>query len=83
MAAATRSWSLRCITGDKAREGPEVLRMPVAGTGQIQKVTAGFTVPAGCPAQQLALVGQAGEFPVAINVTLRDLDMRAGGSARP
>lgn len=83
-AGPTLFWSLRCVTGDKAREGAEILRMLVAGTGQVQKPAAGFTVPAaGCPAQQLALVGQAGEFPVAINVTLRDLDMRPGGSSRP
>lgn len=71
-------WSLRCKT-----DGFEILRMPIVGAGQVQKVAAAFTVPAGCPAQQLALVGQAGEFPTAINVTLRDLNVRAGGASRP
>lgn len=79
-------WSLRCKTTGtttSTTEGAEILRMPVAGTGQVQKVAANFTVPAGCPAQQLALVGQAGEFPVAVTVTLRDLTLSAGASARP
>lgn len=78
-AGPTLYWSVRCATGDKS----ELKRIMAAGTGQTRRVASDFTVPAGCPAQQLALVGDAGEFPVAINATLRDLDLRSGGQRAP
>ncbi len=72
-AGPTLYWSVRCATGDRT----ELKRIVVAGSGQSRRVSSDFTVPGGCPAQQLALIGDAGEFPVAINVTLRNLDLRS------
>ena len=78
-AGSTLYWSVRCVTGDKA----ELMRVAVAGTGQSRRIAGGFTVSAGCPAQQLALMGDAGEFPATLNVTLRDLDLRAVAGRQP
>jgi hypothetical protein len=65
-------WSLRCATGSKT----ELMNTAVVGTGTRHRVAAGFTVPSNCPAQQLTLTGNAGEFPAPVNVVLRDLEMR-------
>jgi len=78
-AGATLYWSLRCANNDKL----EPMRAVVKGEGPLRALVANFTVPAGCPAQRLTLVGEAGEFPVAINVTLRNLDLGAVSGSRP
>jgi hypothetical protein len=77
-AGPSMSWSLRCLTGSKT----ELMNAAVAGTGARQRVATAFTVPSNCPAQQLALIGTAGEFPAPVNVTLRDLDMRPTTGSR-
>lgn len=72
-AGSALSWSVQCATGSKA----PLMSLTLTGTGTPHRLGARFTVPAGCPAQRLALTGEAGEFPVPMNVTLRDLDLRA------
>jgi hypothetical protein len=72
-------WSLRCDTDEK----DELVNLPVIAIGERRRVAARFTVPSGCPAQQLVLAGNAGEFPAPINITLRDLRIRkAQGTTR-
>lgn len=71
-------WSLRCANDAKA----ELMRLPVKGTGPRRAIAAAFTVTPACPAQRLTLVGEAGEFPSPINVTVRDLDLRAVPGSR-
>jgi hypothetical protein len=72
------AWTLKCVPGGKA----ELLNVVATATGTPNRVAAAFTVPSGCPAQQLTLVGNGGEFPAPITLTLRDLDMRAAGATR-
>lgn len=72
------SWSLRCATGAK----PELMNLSATATGASRRTAASFTVPAGCAAQQLALIGGAGEFPAPITLMLRDLDLRPAGTVR-
>ncbi|WP_242137996.1 hypothetical protein [Sphingomonas sp. TREG-RG-20F-R18-01] len=72
-AGSSLAWTLQCATGGKA----QLLKLVLAGTGTPHRAAARFTVPANCPAQRLALIGEAGEFPVPINATLRDLDLHA------
>jgi hypothetical protein len=71
-AGPTLTWSLRCANGAKT----ELMNTAVVGTGTRHRVAASFAVPSNCPAQQLTLTGNAGEFPAPVNVSLRDLDMR-------
>lgn len=72
-------WSLRCANNDKV----ELMHAPVKGAGPRRAIIANFTVPAGCPAQRLTLTGEAGEFPVTVSATLRDLDLAAVLGNRP
>lgn len=71
-AGSSLAWSLRCATG---KDVP-LMTVPLSGTGTRHRVTATATVPSNCVAQRLVLTGEAGEFPVPMNVTLRDLDLR-------
>lgn len=74
------SWTLICQSGSKAVL--MTIDLPTKATSG-RRMAATFTVPAGCPAQRLALSGIAGEFPAPINATLRSLALRpAGSSAR-
>jgi hypothetical protein len=66
------SWSLRCVSGSKA----ELMSLAVISNGTRHRVGAGIVVPSGCPAQQLALIGNAGDFPTPIDASFRDLDLR-------
>lgn len=75
---ATLYWSLRCANDGKV----EPMHMVVKGDGPPRALVSQFTVPAGCPAQSLALIGEAGEFPVTINVTVRDLELAAASEGR-
>jgi tetratricopeptide (TPR) repeat protein len=75
-AGPTLAWTLRCAA-PKGDSGPELMNAVVAATGMPHRETAGFTVPANCPAQRLALSGNAGEFPTPMSVTLRDLALQA------
>lgn len=72
------AWSLRCATGGKT----ELMALPAPATGKPHRIAAGVTVPAGCPAQNLVLTGNPGEFPAPVTLTLRDLDLRPSGAAR-
>ena len=74
----TLSWTLKCVSGSKAN----LLDVAATATGTPNRIAAAFTVPAGCPAQQLTLTGNGGEFPAAITLTLRDLELRAVGATR-
>jgi tetratricopeptide (TPR) repeat protein len=75
----TLYWSLHCTNNAKI----EPMHAVVNGSGPPRAIVANFTVPADCPAQTLTLTGEAGEFPVAINVTLRALDLAAAPGSRP
>lgn len=72
------SWSLRCAAGAKT----ELMNLAATATGTPHRIVAGFTVPAGCAAQQLNLLGNAGEFPAPVTLTLRNLDLRLAGTPR-
>ena len=72
------AWTVKCATGGKA----ELLNVAATATGSPNRIAAAFTVPSGCPAQQLTLTGNGGEFPAPITLTLRDLDLRAAGAAQ-
>ena len=81
------SWSLRCAARGKGAPGPELMNLAATATGTPHRVAAAFTVPAGCPAQQLTLIGTAGEFPAPVTLTLSKLDLAPatsipGGTAR-
>jgi hypothetical protein len=78
-AGVTLYWSLHCADNPKL----EPMHAVVKGNGPPRAITANFTVPAGCPAQILTLTGEAGEFPVAVNVTLRALDLVPAPGSRP
>jgi hypothetical protein len=71
-AGPSLTWALHCTNGAKS----ELMNTAVVGTGTRHRVAASFTVPSNCPAQQLTLTGNAGDFPAPLNVALRDLDMR-------
>ena len=71
-------WSLRCATGGKS----EVMALPVIATGTPHRAAIAFTIPGGCPAQQLSLMGNPGEFPAPVTLTLRDLYLRRTGGPR-
>lgn len=75
-AGPSLAWTLHCAT-PKGDDGPELMNAVVSATGTPHRDTANFTVPAGCAAQRLVLVGNAGEFPTPMNVTLRDLALQA------
>lgn len=66
------AWSLRCANGTKA----ELMALPAPATGTPHRIAAGFAVPAGCPAQNLVLTGNPGEFPAPVTLTIRDLELR-------
>jgi hypothetical protein len=66
------SWSLRCATDSKA----ELMSLAAIATGVRHRIGANIAVPSGCPAQQLTLMGNAGEFPAPIAVTFRDLALQ-------
>lgn len=67
------AWTVSCLP----RTEP-VFRLPVDRKGRL---AAGFAVPAGCPAQRLALVATAGEFPQSQEFAIRGLSLaRAPGS---
>lgn len=66
--ATQLAWSLTCVGG-----GPALLIVPIAAGNIARRVAADFAIPAGCRAQKLVLRGEAGEFPVPANVTIRGL----------
>lgn len=76
------AWSLRCATGGQNSTGTELMALPAPAIGKPRRIAAGVTVPAGCPAQNLMLTGNPGEFPAPVTLTLRDLELRPSGVAR-
>jgi hypothetical protein len=78
-AGPSLAWSLRCANSTKA----ELMNTAVTSTGIRHRVATSFTVPINCLAQQLALIGTAGEFPAPINVVLRDIEIRSATGVRP
>ena len=77
-AGPSLAWTLRCAAA-KPDGGTELMNAVVSATGTPHRETAGFVVPAGCNAQRLVLVGNAGEFPTPMNVTIRDLALQPAG----
>lgn len=73
------AWSLQCASGGKA----ELMRLAAPGTGTRRRLATTVTIPAGCAAQRLALLGESGEFPTPISMTLRDLDLRPASGNQP
>lgn len=71
-AGPTLAWVLRCASGSKA----DLMRINASGSGQQRFVATRFNVPPNCPAQRLAFIGEAGDFPATIDVTMRDLSLR-------
>lgn len=77
-AAAPLSWTLACAK-DK---GATLMNAPVLAAAARRRLLTDFVVPVGCPAQVLAVHGEAGEFPVPTAVTLRSPDIRQVGDPR-
>jgi hypothetical protein len=69
------SWRILC-EGNQRAVAEIPLRDINSGTKQ---VSTAFKVPAGCGAQWLRLVGEAGEFPQTRSVTIRNLEVTSGG----
>lgn len=73
----TLSWTLACVNGS----GPPLLNYtvpPVAA--RPRRATASFSVPPGCPAQRLALMGNAGEFPAPIEAAIQNMTLQPTAS---
>jgi hypothetical protein len=69
------AWSVECLDPKRA-----LLSLPVDRQSS-SWLRATFTVPAGCQAQRLALAGTPGEFPTAIEFTVRRFQLaRAEGA---
>ncbi|WP_010185635.1 hypothetical protein [Sphingomonas sp. PAMC 26605] len=66
-------WSLACASGDKAK----LMDVPVLAAAGQRRIAAEVVVPASCPAQMLALRGEAGDLPAPVSVTIRDVTMHA------
>lgn len=69
-------WSINC-----ANQADRVLgriELPESGPAQ-RRAGFAFTVLSGCPAQQLRLVGQAGEFPSPVSATILGLRIEKVG----
>jgi len=77
--AARLGWTIACATGAK----PALASAKVVAGPTRRRLATEFVVPADCPAQTLSLVGEAGDLPAPTNVSVRDLDLRAAGGARP
>lgn len=69
------SWSLRCVNGMN-----DLMTLPAIANGTLRHIVTDFAVPGGCPAQQLTLIGNGGEFPTPITLTLRNLDVQRTGA---
>lgn len=67
-------WMLTCALGGK----PALLNVPVVAAAGPRRVAAELVVPRDCPAQTLALRGEAGDLPAPVSVTIRDLKMHSG-----
>jgi hypothetical protein len=77
--AARLGWTIACATGAK----PVLASARIAAAASRRRLATEFTVPLGCPAQTLTLVGEAGDLPAPTTVTVRDLDLRPLGGTRP
>lgn len=71
--AARLGWTIACATGAK----PVLANARIVAAAARRRLATDFVVPAGCPAQTLALAGEAGDLPAPATVTVRDLDLRA------
>jgi hypothetical protein len=72
-------WSLACESASDTGtiDGKTALMtVAVAAVAKPRRIAADLVVPPGCPAQTLALRGEAGDFPAPVDVTIRDLDLR-------
>jgi hypothetical protein len=66
------SWRIQCTDSEAT-----LTEIPLSGTGAASRsLSATFNVPAGCEAQWLALVGEAGDVPQMQTVTVRDLQVK-------
>ena len=77
--ASRLSWGLTCAT----KPGTKLMNAVVSASDRPKRTVAEVTVPSNCPAQVLALSGEAGEFPVPVNVTMRDVALRPLVGALP
>ena len=79
VASSQLSWVLTCHADPKTT----LMNAAVAGSAKARQILADVTVPLTCPAQVLALRGEASEFPVPVNVTVRDIALRPLAGALP
>lgn len=70
--ASRLSWLLTCATGSKAT----LMNAAVIANPKAREAAADLVVRADCPAQLLTLHGEAGEFPVPVSTTVRELALR-------
>jgi hypothetical protein len=74
---AAVSWRLSCHPSSA-----EIMSLPIQKLSYTPAVRRGqFTVPAGCSAQWLRLIGTPAEFPAAHSITISDLQVRRAGAA--
>jgi hypothetical protein len=74
---AAVSWRLSCHPANS-----EIFSLPIHRLSYTPSVRRGlFTVPAGCSAQWLRLIGSPAEFPAAHSITISDLQIRPAGAA--
>ncbi|WP_324808162.1 hypothetical protein SH584_02065 [Sphingomonas sp. LY29] len=66
--AAVLGWSINCVGASSA-----LVRIPLRGGDKSQDRSADFSVPSGCAAQRLELLGSAPEFPDTVNATVENL----------
>lgn len=66
-AGAKLIWTIACVN----RPDAALMNANVVASAERRRLTSDFAVPADCPAQGLTLRGEAGEFPVPVNVTMR------------
>jgi hypothetical protein len=75
-AASRLFWTVACATGDKT----VLVNVAVPTNPGLHRTIGAFAVPATCPAQELTLRGEAGEFPSPISLTIKELAIRAAGA---
>lgn len=68
------AWTVECLPANQT-----VMRLPLRHERSSARLQASFAVPPGCAAQRLQLAGNLGEFPKAIEFTIRRLQLEKAG----
>lgn len=68
-------WSLSCGSTDASTDSARLMNVPVIGSARSQRIAVEISISPNCPAQTLALRGEAGDFAAPLGVTIRNLDL--------